>query len=253
MEQVMRLRKYLAVFFWAAVASTGAFAQTSTQNNGTLVVIPAVGEVRQANDEVTINFMIEEQDKEKAAAASRVNQKMKQGIDVIKKEDPQARLKSFGYYTYAVYPEDMPRPNANSKARGPVSWRVGQYLEVKTSNLVHLPKTVAAAQRLLALNGLQFGLSAEAARKLDEKRIEAAYRNLADRISFVAKAMGRNARDAITETIDLEASGAYAREDMRASVAMAKGASPPPQVEEPSFEPGETALEMRLVAKVRFP
>jgi uncharacterized protein YggE len=235
------------------MTSSGALAQTASQNTGTLVVIPAVGEVRQANDEVTINFMIEEQDKEKTAAASRVNQKMKQGIDVIKKEDPQARLKSFGYYTYAVYPEDMPRPNAGNKSKGLVSWRVGQYLEVKTSNLGQLPKTVAAAQRLLALNGLQFGLSTEAARKLDEKRIEAAYRNLMDRISFVAKAMGRNTKDAVTETIDLEASGAYAREDMRASMAMAKGAEMKPQVEEPSFEPGETALEMRLVAKVRFP
>ena len=49
--------------------------------------------------------MIEEQDKDKTAAASRVNQKMKQGTEIIRREDPQAKLKTHGYYTYPVYPE----------------------------------------------------------------------------------------------------------------------------------------------------
>jgi predicted secreted protein len=50
--------------------------------------------------------MVEEQDKDKAAAASRVNQKMKQGTDIVRKEDGKATLKTMGYYTYPVYPED---------------------------------------------------------------------------------------------------------------------------------------------------
>ena len=32
----------------------------------------------------------------------------------------------------------------------PIGWRVGQYLEVKTTNLAGLPKTTAAAQKCWA-------------------------------------------------------------------------------------------------------
>ncbi len=39
---------------------------------------------RHANDEAVLTLMVEEQDKDKAAAASRVNQKMKQGIDIVR-------------------------------------------------------------------------------------------------------------------------------------------------------------------------
>jgi uncharacterized protein YggE len=77
----------------------------SLPTSGTLVVIPAFGEVTHANDEATASFTIEEQDKDKAAAASRVNLKMKQGMEAIRKEDPQAQLKTIGYYSYPVYPE----------------------------------------------------------------------------------------------------------------------------------------------------
>ena len=72
-------------------------AQTSMPTAGTLVIVPAHGEVTQANDQAIISFMIEEQDKDKAAAASRVNQKMKQGTDIVRREDPQAQLKTQGY------------------------------------------------------------------------------------------------------------------------------------------------------------
>ena len=64
--------------------------------------------------------------------------------------------------------------------------------------------------------------------------------------------MGRNPADAVMETIDFEGSGNYAEmaaapKMMRAS--MAADAAP---VEEPSFEPGETTLNMRVVGKVKF-
>jgi uncharacterized protein len=154
-----RVRRWCVASLLCGACAMSA-AQTEVkppmQSGGTLVVVPAFGEVRQANDEVRITLTIEEQDKDKAAAASRVNQKMRQGLDIVKREDPQATFKTLNYYTYPVYPEDQPRPL--SKPRQAVGWRVGQHLEVTTSNLSKLPTTVAAAQRVLALGNLQFGL-----------------------------------------------------------------------------------------------
>ncbi len=222
-----------------AVAALAIAAQAQAQplpTTGTLVVVPAFGEVTRANDQAVITFSVEEQDKDKAAAASRVNQKMKQGTEIVRKEDPQAQLKTQGYYTYPVYPEDRPIPAGTPpKPRVPAAWRVGQSLEVKTTNLVNLPKTAAAAQKVLALNHLQFGLSPAATKKLDGERIKVG--------------------DAVLDTVDFEGSGNYAGQqaDMAAPQMMrAMAKREQAEVAEPSFEPGETTLQMRLVGKVKF-
>ena len=233
-------------------APSSAPSSTPLAVTGTLVIVPAYGEVRQANDEVQLTLLVEEQDKDKAAAASRVNLKMRQGAEIVRREDPQAQLKTRGYFTYPVYADEA--VPAGQRKRQPVSWRVGHYLEVTTKNLASLPKMVAAAQRTMALSGVNFGLSEAAMKRLDEQRIVATYQNLNERIGSIAKAMGRRQVDAVIDTIDFEGSGAYApgpeavmgKANMRATMAE------PAAVEEPSFEPGETSLQMKLVAKIRF-
>lgn len=240
----------------AATLGAASFAHAQS-TSGTLVVVPAFGEVVHANDQATASFAIEEQDKDKALAASRVNQKMKQGMELIRREDPQAQLKTAGYYTYPVYAEQRPLP-AGTVVTPPkpqlIGWRVGQSLEVKTLNLAALPKTTAAAQKVLALNGLNFGLAPATLRKLDEERIAATYKNLGERIGSIAAAMGRNRQDAVIDTIDFEGSGRYAGQDQSAApMAMAMRArKESADVAEPSFEPGETTLQMNVVGKVRF-
>ena len=246
----------------AAVTTIALAAHTasaeSLPTSGALVVVPAYGTVKHANDQATVTLAIEEQDKDKAAAASRVNQKMKQGQDIVKKEDPQASLQTQGYYTYPVYPEERPLPNGQpAKPRVPTAWRVGQYLQVTTTSLDKLPRTVAAAQKILTLNGIQFGLTPETTKKLDDARIAATYKNLNERISAIASAMGRKLSVAVVDTIDFEGSGNYAQREFAV-------AAPAPMamrlaktmdnadVAEPSFEPGETTLQMQLVGKIRF-
>ena len=238
------------------LGSVQSFAQT-IPTAGTTVIIPASGEVRAANDLAIATLAIEEQDKDKSAAASRVNQKMKQGLDILKSQDPQASLKTMGYYTYPVYPEDRPvQPMASNKPRLPTAWRVGQYVEVKTTNLTGLPKTVAAAQKVLTLYSINFGLTPATLRKLDDQRIAATYKALSERIASVAAAMGRPVTDAVLDTVDFEGSGNYAgggREAVAAAPMMMRAmAKDSAEVAEPSFEPGETTLDMRLVGKVRF-
>ena len=102
----MTVIKHLAAAAAVSIALAGvATAAETLPTTGTLVVVPAFGEVKHANDQAVATFAIEEQDKDKAAAASRVNQKMKQGTDILKKADPQASLKTQGYYTYPIYAE----------------------------------------------------------------------------------------------------------------------------------------------------
>lgn len=255
----MSLTKTFAAAALVLAAATASAQQIPT--TGTLVVIPAFGEVTHANDQATATLMVEEQDKDKTAAASRVNAKMREGTEILKKADPQAKLKTYGYYTYPVYPDDrQPIPmdaSGKAKPRQPTAWRVGQYVELKTTNIGALQKTVAAAQKVLALNGLSFGLAPETEKQLDDQRIAATYKNLNERIASVARAMGRRVEDAVLDTVDFEGSGNYVRGEMADGAApmMAKASfarAPAPEVAEPSFEPGDTTLQMRLVGKVKF-
>jgi predicted secreted protein len=246
----------LALNAQAQTASAPAAATTS----GTLVIVPAYGEVRHANDEATVTFSVEEQDKDRAAATARVNQKMKQGTEIVRREDPQAELKTVNYYSYPVYPEvpeNPPRPLANPAARRiPIGWRVGQYLEVKTRNLDKLSKTAASAQKILGISNIDYHLSPELTRKLDDERIAATYRNLNERIAAIARAMGRKVDDAVIDTVDFEGSGNYVDghgETAAAPMAMMRGKrADTAEMPEPSFEPGETLLQMRVVGKVKF-
>ena len=247
------MQKLRKGFFMAAltICAWSSYAQNPISTAGTVVLVPADGEVRRANDQATATLMLEEQDKDKSVAASRLNQKMKKGTEIVKREDPQAILKTRGYYTYPVYPDEPQKPSG--KARVAVGWRVGQYLEVVTKNLSGLPKTVAAAQSILALNGLSFSLSDDAARKLDEERIAVAYKSLTDRIGAVARAMGRSQSDAVIESVDFEgAADRMAAQPFAMKANTMRTAQAEASVEEPSFEPGETTVHMQLVGKVRF-
>lgn len=233
------------------VLASQAYAQSTS---GTMVIVPAFGEVKHANDQATATFAVEEQDKDKSVAASRVNQKMKQGLDILRGADPQASLKTQGYYTYPVYAERRPLPDGSAPKPQVIAWRVGNYVEMKTTNLASLPKTTAAAQRIMALSNLNFGLSPATTKKLDDQRIAATYQNLNERIASIAAAMGRKPADAVLDTVDFEGSGNYANREMVAAAPqmMARAMKGEAEVAEPSFEPGETTLQMRLVGKVKF-
>jgi predicted secreted protein len=249
-------RNLFAIALLAVAVGMPAYAQTASSAASTQIIVPAFGEVVQANDQAQATLMVEEQDKDKAVAASRVNQKMNQGIALLRKQDPQAKLRTRGYYTYAVYPDDQPRgvgPVA-VKPRQPTAWRVGQYLELTTTNLTALPQTVAAAQGVMALNGLRFGLSPAAVKQSDAALIDATYKNLTERIAAIARAMGRNPAELTLDTLDFEGSGNYAGNEAAPKSMMAMRAAAPAQevVAEPSFEPGETTLNMRAVGKVKF-
>ena len=255
----MTVIKHLAAAVAAACAlSAQAAPLESLPTAGALVVVPAFGEVRHVNDQAVITLSVEEIDKDKAVAASRVNQKMKQGLEIVRQADPQAGLKTQDYYTYPVYPEEpAPVSSQPRQPRVPTAWRVGQSLQVTTTNLAGLPKTVAAAQRVLALNDLNFNLTPDTTRKLDEQRIAATYANLNERINSIAHAMGRKLGDAVLDTVDFEGSGNYSQHvSVTGSRVMAPGEARPyassDAVVEPSFEVGETTLQMRLVGKVRF-
>jgi predicted secreted protein len=243
-----------AVLLLSLAFAMSAQAQPGPSTSGTMVIVPAFGEVKHANDEAVLTFSVEEHDKDKAAAAARVNRKMKEGTEIVRAADPTARLKTQGYYTVPIY-QDVVAPQPMQTVQRPpvpVAWRVGQYLEVKTNNLGALEKMAAAAQKVLAISNLTFGLSRETEKKLDEQRIAETYKNLNERIASIASAMGRKPQEAVLDTVDFEGSGNYAQQAPAPMMYASRAKAGAQEIPEPSFEPGETTLQMRLVGKVKF-
>src|SRR5690348_9944239 len=93
-----QLARFAASAAFAILAGV-VHAQPAAQPGGTILVVPAYGEVTRVNDEAVATFAIEEQDKDKSAAASRVNRKMKEGTEILRRADPQGKLRTRGYYT----------------------------------------------------------------------------------------------------------------------------------------------------------
>ena len=231
--------------------SATAIAQSLPSTTGTLITLSANGEVKHANDQAHASLRLEEQDKDRNAAVSRLNQKMKQGIALVKRDDTSAVLTTRGYATMPIYADAPPKPD--NKLRQVIGWRVSQSLEVVTSNLSGLPATIADAQSLFALQGLSFSLSEPATRLLDDERIQTTYRNLLARVASVAKSMGRSNADATIESIDVDTPAGYALQQKSGMpMAMMRNAAEAVPIETPNFEAGETALSLQMNAKVRL-
>jgi uncharacterized protein YggE len=247
-SRLFRSRLFVSLFF-ACFATSAIAEQLST--SGTLLVIPASGRVTRPNDMVVATLLVEERDKDKGAAASRVNSRMSEGTAMLKKLDPSGKFETRDYFTYAVYAEEAPGQQ-QARSRPPViGWRVGQYLEYRTKNLGALQKNIAAVQKILGLNGLKFGLAPETQKAADEDRIAAAYLDLHARIRAAAKAMGRSIGDASLELVDFERASARVETD-RVYVTGSRVSRSEENVAEPSFEPGESTLETSIVGKVKF-
>ena len=83
---------------------------------------------------------------------------MKQGIEILKREDPQARLKTRGYYTYPVYSAgNAPSPGKPGQLIG---WRVGQSEQRRRQGAQRAGDIGEPAQRDVAVAALE--LSQEA-------------------------------------------------------------------------------------------
>jgi uncharacterized protein YggE len=238
--------RYSIITILLATSALISLPANAQQTKGTVVMVSGSGEVKADNDQAQATFFVEEQDSDKTQAASRVNEKMKAGTAIIKKADPNGKLATRGYYTYPVYGES----SSSKKERSITGWRVGQYLELTTKNIEQLPATVAAAQSVLALNGINFGLSDEARQRLDKARLNEAYKNMQDRAAIVAQAMGRKLNDASIELLEVDNANANRPEPrVFAATPMMKSNAAVPET---NFEPGESTLTAHIVAKIKF-
>jgi predicted secreted protein len=236
------IRAALLVLALATSHSVGAQPPAAPARfEGTLVLMTGAAEIEAANDEVLAMFHLEVQDADLARAQSQVNQRVSEGVAALKRADPRAQVETGGYGSYPVY--------ASGGARKIVGWRVRQSVNLRTTELASLPKTVAAGQQQLALGGINFRLSRTAREKLEAELIRRALANLNARVSAAAQAMNVPAARVRIEEVNFGVRGG----EGPPIVPMARMAPMAAEaVAEPSFDAGQSTQQLSVTAKVRF-
>ncbi len=242
----------LSSIILAASALLGAAvsAAPSMTTSGVIIMVPVTGEVRHVNEEVNATFQAGSTKKDKAEATSEVSRKMKEGVAILRARNPAAVLQTAAFRFYPLHKKtklgSFEEPDRVPEVIG---WEVTQRVTLVTQDMAGLPKTSAALQGTLDLVTLNFHLTSETTRKLDDLRTMTAYQRLNERIESFAKAMGKSMGDATLESVSIDGAGETNHFD-RVEVTGSKIRRD--EMAEPVFEAGETTLSMRLIGKVRF-
>lgn len=235
----MKLKYLMVLGCLAALSGTAGAVQTT----GTKITLSATSQVIVPNDEAHVVFTVTSQNKDAAKAASEVNAQMKAGTQIVQASDKTATIQTSGYSSYPVYTQ-----GTDKKAGQIDGWRVEQTLSVTTKALANLPRLVADAQKVMAVSNIRFGLSNETQKQHDNELTQKAYQALEERINMVTQAMGRNSRDAVIESIQVDDEGGRTV----APVMMRAMAMKQDSVAIPQFESGESTLSMRLSSEIKL-
>jgi predicted secreted protein len=225
----------------ASCVALAAAAQPATPppTTGTLIVMTGSAEIELPNDEAVVNFFYEAQDADLAKAQSLVNQRVGDGTAALKRADPKAQIETSGYGSYPVY---------SGSNRSIVGWRVRQGVMLKTANLADLPKTVAAAQAILSMGGIDFRLSKASREGVEAKLIQQAIESLNGRVAAAAQALGVPPTRVRLEEVNFggREGGPIPLGSPRIAT-MASDAVPPP-----TFEAGRSIERIAVTGKARL-
>lgn len=208
-------------------------------STGTVVLMTGSAEIEVPNDEGVASFYYEAQDADLTRAQSLVNQRVTDGTAAIKRADPKADIETSGYGSYPVY--------STGSVRAITGWRVRQGVTLRTANLATLPKTVAAAQPLLAVGGVDFRLSKAARDKIESQLILQATQNLNARFAAAAQALNVPPSRIRIEEVNFGAREGGPQPMMMRSAQMSGEAVPAP-----TFEAGRSTERLTVSGKARL-
>jgi predicted secreted protein len=186
-----------------------------------------------ANDWTTAVVGTSDEDSDAARLADRVNKKMHEAL-AIAKQTKGVEVKSGGYATQPVHDKD------GKIAR----WAASQDLYLESSDVEAVSALVGKLQDKLLLRSIAFTVSPETRRKTDELLIGDALNAFSERAKRVSAGLG--ARDYEIVALSIQTPGGGGPVPMyRAEAMMSKVAAP-------SFESGQSTLQVRIDATIEI-
>lgn len=240
----------LLIVLLALLYTTGlTFAQELGKDSRLLIA--GTSNLKIKNDRAVAVFSLFEEDKDKEVAASALNKRAKDILDRLKANYQDVEVSTTSYSVEPIEEELETQISQTKKSikSQRVAWRVSQTVVLRTTVLSILPKLISELQKKMELESLRFELSESAQKRAEKDRLEAAYRNLFERMDVVAQIMGKTPVDFSIESLDFDGldngSGRYQTVEVSGSSVRRKGT-------DPSFEPGTTNVKGRVEARVKM-
>ena len=131
------------------------------------------------NDTMVATVYAEEEGSQAAELSSIVNKQIRWGLDLVKKH-PEIKHQTNAYSSNPIY--------SNNKIKG---WRVRQSLRLESQDMTLMSDVLGKLQSELALQSMQFTVSADSKNQQDEKLIDKALQAFENRAKQVVKKLGR--------------------------------------------------------------
>lgn len=188
------------------------------------------------NDRVTASVGVTAEDTDPARLADRINKDVAWGLGLAKAEQG-IRVRSGGYRTWPI--EDPKRAELRR-------WRGSQVLVIEGSDPVRVAALLGELQARLQLQSLDFGVSRQRQREVEDELVDEALAAFRDRAERVRKKLGASGYELVQLNVDTGGSPPMPLH-MARGMAMAEAAPAPP-----ALEAGTSTLSVRVQATIEL-
>ncbi len=141
------------------------------------VNLQAQSEREVPNDQLTVLLAAEEEGKEAAKIANKINKDMDWSLTKTKSHQ-DIETRTLSYNTYPVYDKSTV-----------VAWRAAQQLELKSTNITALSELVGVLQERLQVKNMSFSPTKETRKRYEDELIEEAMIAFKQRVELIKKHM----------------------------------------------------------------
>lgn len=233
--QTIRLH-VLAVFVFCFAPCTQAQTTEPTLFNAFTFSTSASAEI--SNDLMTVTLLVQDEDKDSAVLANRINVTMAWALDTLKPYT-SIKAKTRDYQTYPRYD--------SSQSRRLIGWRATQSLQLDTEDFEAAGKAIQQLQERLQVQGIKLSVkpaSRELASNALIKRALFAFRGRAELIQDAMNAKSYRIVDVDIQTGNSSPAlydQAPRMEMMRSSV-----------TNEPAIEPGSSRMSVQVYGRIQL-
>lgn len=195
-----------------------------------VVSLQAQASIEVDNDTMRATLFAEEEDASPARLADVVNRSVNEALRIAK-ADTRVKVKSGGYQTYPVY-------DKTRIAR----WRARSELHIESTDFKALSDLIGRLQATMKLAGVDFSVSPEARKRIEDDLTSAAIADFQRRAQLIAQAFGA----AGYRIKEANVSGEGAMPPMPRPVMMMRAAPMADAVQAPAVEAGTSRLAVSV-------
>jgi len=234
------LRRLAIVISLLAFATAPGLAQQVGATDAQLFdqyTLQAHAEQEVANDLLSVELLVQAQDKDSSSLANRINADMQWALAILK-EHQSIKSRTRNYRTWPRYERNGGRV---------VGWNASQTLSLESEDFDATPKVIQKLQEKLQVSNMRMQPKEETRTKMEDELINAALNRFKQRAEIVQLNMGAADYRVMEISINTErGAGGYPQADYEYSRATSKLSSAP------SIEGGTSQVRVQVFGKIQL-